>query len=121
MIPISVRVHAEDEHGNVYTLSAPIRYCGLTIPAGYESDGASVPKFFWRCVFPPGEPRALLAAFVHDYVYREHPEGWTKEEADATFFLLLREHGISPISAYLAYLGVKLFGGPAWRAGGKKS
>ena len=121
MIPIGVQVHEEDDRGNVYTLTMPIRYCGLEIPAGFESDGASVPRFFWRCVFPPGEPRALLAAFVHDYIYRTHPAGWDKHEADYTFYLLLRDQGISPVSAYLAYLGVKLFGGPAWRKGGKNA
>lgn len=120
MTPISVQVHEEDERGNVYTLTVPIRYCGLEIPAGFESDGASVPRFFWRCVFPPGAPRALLAAFVHDYVYRTHPDGWSKDEADKCFYFLLIEQGVPRTSAYLAYLGVKWFGGPAWRAGGKK-
>ena len=121
MTPISVQVHEEDDRGNVYTLTVPIRYCGLEIPAGFESDGASVPRFFWRCVFPPGEPRALLAAFVHDYIYQTHPAGWSKQEADYTFYLLLKDQGISPVSAYLAYLGVKWFGGPAWRKGGKNA
>ena len=45
---------------------------------------------------------------------------YRKQEADYTFYLLLRDHGISPVSAYLAYLGVKWFGGPAWRKGGKE-
>jgi hypothetical protein len=121
MTPINVKVHEEDERGNVYTLTVPILYCGLEIPAGFESDGASVPRFFWRCVFPPGEPRALLAAFVHDFIYRTHPKGWTKKEADNEFYHLLCVQGIPRASAWLAYQGVKLFGGPAWRAGGKET
>lgn len=121
MTPVSVKVHEEDERGNVYTLTVPIIYCGLEIPAGFESDGASVPRFFWRCVFPPGEPRALLAAFVHDFIYRTHPTGWTKQSADKEFYYLLCVQGIARASAWLAYQGVKLFGGPAWRAGGKET
>ena len=120
MTPINVRVHEEDARGNVYTLLSPIRYCGLEIPAGFESDGASVPRFFWRAVFPPGYPPALPAAFIHDYVYRTHPDGWSREEADICFYYLLKDAGISEARARAAYLGVKLFGKPAWNAGGKK-
>lgn len=120
MTPISVKVHEEDERGNVYTLTVPITYCGLEIPAGFESDGASVPRFFWRCVFPPSAPRALLAAFVHDFIYRTHPRGWSRKEADMTFRELLIQQGVPRVTAETAYLGVRLFGGSAWRAGGKK-
>ena len=118
-----VDVHQSDEFGNVYTLRErlEIRWKGkwLIVPVGFKSDGASVPRFFWRAVFPPGDNRALLAAFAHDYVYRMHPEGWTKAEADQMFYDLLIEGGIPWYRAKAAYLGVKLFGGKAWKAGGK--
>ena len=120
MIPIEVKVHQEDERGNVYTLLKPIRYCGVEIPAGFESDGASVPRFFWRAVFPPGHPPAMFAAFVHDYIYRTHPAGWNRKEADMSFYLLLTEAGIPEFRARAAYLGVKWFGKAAWKAGGKE-
>jgi len=120
MTPVEVKVHEEDARGNVYTLLSPIRYCGLEIPAGFESDGASVPRLFWSTVFPPGYPPALCAAFVHDYVYRVHPDGWSKKDADTSFFYLLREAGLSELRARAAYLGVKWFGRAAWNAGGAK-
>ena len=119
MLPLNVQVHRADERGNVYTLLSPVTWCGLTIPAGFESDGASVPRFFWRVVFPPGDPPAMLAAFVHDYIYRTHPDGFDREEADRAFRLLLIDNGVPPIQAQLAYWGVRLFGDPAWRAGGQ--
>lgn len=114
-----VDVHTSDEMGNVYTLREPLTYGGLTVPAGFESDGASVPRFFWRIVFPPGDTRALRAAFVHDWIYRTHPEGWSREAADNLFRRVLIEDGVSRSSAALAYYGVRLFGGGAWEAGGK--
>lgn len=80
MEKIDVRIHETDEQGNVFTLLSPIVYEDLVIPAGFESDGASVPRFFWRCVFPPNDTRALRAAFIHDYVYRIHPKGWSKKK-----------------------------------------
>lgn len=116
---IEVRIHKEDDRGNVYTLLKPIQYCGLTVPEGFESDGASVPRFFWRLVFPPGDAKALFAAIIHDYIYREHPAGWGKNHADKIFFHLLISRGIPYLRAGLAYLGVWLFGGKAWNEGGK--
>lgn len=113
---LKVAVHESDEQGNVYTLLEPIEYMGLSIPVGFESDGASVPRFFWRVVFPPGDSRALYAAFVHDCIYRTHPIGWTKEDADKIFEHLLIGGGIPAWRAKLAYFGVKWFGSSAWNA-----
>ena len=53
MNPLDITIHQEDERGNVYALRQELRYQDLIVPIGYESDGASVPRFFWRYVFPP--------------------------------------------------------------------
>lgn len=116
---MKIEVHKSDEMGNVYRLLEPLTYENLTVPEGFESDGASVPRFFWRIVFPPGDNRALRAAFLHDYIYRTHPAGWTKAAADELFRKLLIEDGISRNSANMAYWGVRLFGGSSWEAGAK--
>ena len=111
---MKVEIHRSDEMGNVYRLLEPLTYEDLTVPAGFESDGASVPRFFWRIVFPPGDTKALRAAFLHDYIYRTHPAGWTKAQADDLFRKILIEDGVSRTSAALAYYGVRLFGGSSW-------
>ena len=49
---VKVEVHQADERGNVFTLLEELHWGGITVPAGFESDGASVPRFFWRAVFP---------------------------------------------------------------------
>ena len=113
---LKIEVHKSDRYGNVYRLLEPIVYMGLIIPIGFESDGASVPRFFWRLVFPPGDARALYAAFVHDYIYRTHPLGWTKTDADKIFEHLLIGGGIAKWRAKLAYWGVCLFGKASWKA-----
>lgn len=117
---LKVSIHTEDSMGNVYTLleDLVVVWNGrvLVVPAGFKSDGASVPRFFWRCVFPPGDSKALRAAFAHDFIYREHPQGWTKADADNMFYDLLREDGVSWLSSQGAYWGVRLCGGPAWNA-----
>ena len=115
-----IDVHQSDSMGNVFTLRQELRIMpGLTVPAGFSSDGASVPRFFWRLVFPPGDQKALRAAFVHDWIYRTHPEGWTRAAADQLFRKLLISDWMPEYRAYLAWLGVRLFGSAAWNAGGR--
>ena len=112
---VKVEVHAADERGNVFMLLEPLFWGGISVPAGFESDGASVPRFFWRLVFPPGDSQALRAAILHDYIYREHPHGWTREDADKLFLTLLESDGVPRLRALLAYWGVRLFGGRSWK------
>jgi len=101
-----VSIHREDARGNVYTLMEE----QLTVPAGFESDGASVPRFFWRIIFPPGDPKAIRAAFKHDYIYRCLPAGWTRKDTDKIFRRNLLEDGVKRWKANLAYVGLRLFG-----------
>ena len=115
-----IDIHQSDAMGNIFTLKEDLHYGCLTVPAGFESDGASVPRFFWRLVFPPGDQKALRAAFVHDWLYRTHPAGWIREAADLLFLKLLLADGMPKLNAVLAWLGVRLFGGQAWKAGGQK-
>jgi len=114
-----IDIHQTDAQGNVYTLRQELRIMpGLTVPAGFSSDGASVPRFFWRLIFPPGDQKALRAAFVHDWLYRTHPDGWSREAADMLFLNLLLKNGMPKFRAVLAWLGVRLFGAAAWKQGG---
>lgn len=116
---IEVREHDEDERGNVFTLLRPVSFGGITIPAGFESDGASVPRLLWGVVFPRDDRQALFAAIMHDFIYRTHPATWTRSDADETFLYLMQQGGVQYIRRIRAYLGVRLFGRPSWEAGGK--
>ena len=112
---VRVEVHHADERGNVYTLLEDLHWGNIIVSAGFESDGASVPRFFWRVVFPPGDADALRAAFFHDYIYRKQPEGWTRAKADNLFYNLLVAEGVPKWRARLAYWGVRLFGSRCWQ------
>ena len=115
---VEVREHEKDERGNIFTLLRPLSVCGLIVPAGFESDGASVPRLLWGVVFPRGDRKALCGAIVHDYIYRTHPEGWTRADADEVFLYLLQHGGVSYIRRIRAYFGVRLFGKSSWESGG---
>ena len=87
----------------------------FTVPAGFESDGASVPEFLWATVSPAIDPRTLDGALAHDYLYRTCPQGWTRKAADGLFYDYIRAHGLSFFRSQKAYWGVRLFGGKSWR------
>ena len=113
-----VNIHRTDDRGNVLstvTLNR-IDFAGksFVIPRGFESDGASVPRFFWRLVCPPLDHRAVRAGVAHDWIYRTQPEDWTRKEADKMFLCFLIEDGLPPFRARLAYWGVRLGGWRAW-------
>ena len=42
------RIEPDNERGDVYVVLRQIVRVGLTVPFGFRSDGASVPRFFWR-------------------------------------------------------------------------
>ena len=111
---MKIDTHKEDARGNVFRLLEPLETSDFTVPAGFESDGASVPRLFWRLVFPPTDTRALRAAVIHDYIYRMQPEGWDRRMADDLFFRLLVEDGVPAWRARLAWIGVRVGGGKAW-------
>ena len=119
MTNIIFRTHPEDGYGNVFKAIYPYRVDhggkSFLIPRGFESDGASVPRLFWRVVFPNSDSHATTAGICHDFIYRTQPEGWTRKDADRMFLALLVEFGTGPLRAYIAYAAVRLFGGIAWR------
>lgn len=115
---IIFRTHRENSRGDVFTVLYKYRvnWCGkmFMIPRGFESDGASVPRIFWRLVFPNSDSHATTAGICHDYIYRLQPEGWTREEADRMFLTFLIEFGANRWAANRAYEAVRLFGWLAW-------
>jgi hypothetical protein len=117
-----IEVFQETEKGDIIRLQADMVYSWngkvVIVPAGFESDGASVPRFLWSSVSPQIDPRTLAAAIAHDYIYRNHPEGWTREMADDMFYDICRSDGLSWWSSQKAYWGIRLFGGSAWREEG---
>ena len=117
-----IDLHREDARGDVLTLLEPLaihwRDRELIVPEGFASDGASVPRAFWSTVSPRVDPATIRGAVAHDYLYRRHPHGWTRVEADRLFRELIAEDGLARFPAFKAWLGVRLFGGRAWRAGG---
>lgn len=83
----------------------------VTVQAGWITDWASVPRFFWR-IFPP-MGRYTLAAILHDYLYEFHIG--TRARADWLFLEVMRHLGVSWPRRWTMYLAVRAFGWYAWR------
>jgi hypothetical protein len=115
---VKVEIHPEDERGNVITLLEDLIVIWgdrvIRVPAGFKSDGASVPRFLWDDVSPAIDQRTIRAAIIHDWIYRMHPEGWTRKMADDLFYDFCRVDGLSWWRSQKAYWGVRMFGGYSW-------
>lgn len=82
----------------------------VTVPAGFRTDLASVPRWALWLVDPLG--RHQRAAVFHDYAYAS--QFCTRFEADSIFRAILEADGVAPIRTYALYYAVRLFGGTAW-------
>ncbi len=90
----------------------------VIVPAGFESDGASIPRFWWGRVQPISG--LYLRSFLkHDYLYRNGVPSATRKEADLELYNDLRAVGMGYITANEVYYAVRAFGGSAWDAGHK--
>lgn len=129
-----------------YRLNSPYSYVWekngvrrrLKIAAGFEYDGASVPRPLWTLTGIERDGLQRAAALVHDVLYRcegRLPDGmqeiwsdghdaweavpdarWTRAEADALFCRMLREAGVSVLKRRMMYRGVRAFGWMFWKA-----
>lgn len=119
--------------GRVWKLTSPFDYhlgspTGLDfvrIPAGFLTDFASVPRFFWR-IFPPTGQYGK-AAVVHDWLYQnrvvivEWPDGHKttrlveRSEADGVLYEAMGVLGVDRFTRWGIYAGVRVGGWVAWR------
>ena len=117
---MKINIHQEDARGDIITVLEDVETSDFIIPAGFESDGVSVPRFFWRFISPPIDPRTIRAGVTHDWIYRNRPPGWTRRKADAVFRRILIEDGVERWRAWLAWAGVRIGGWVAWQNNNKK-
>lgn len=87
----------------------------ICIPKGFVSDGASVPRFFWRLLSPPIYPVTLAPSIVHDYLYLHGARyGFTRLGVDRWYYFALRLNGYPLWKSILTYAALRLFGASHW-------
>lgn len=88
-----------------YDLAPGLR---IVVKQGTETDGSSVPRWFWWFARPMGD--TAIAALFHDFLYRE--QYVPKEIADSIFYQIMLDLGVNPIKARVMFYAV-LIGGHA--------
>ncbi|MDE1465311.1 DUF1353 domain-containing protein [Spartinivicinus poritis] len=89
------------------------QYQTITVPAGFTTDLASIPRLLWS-VFPPDGPY-LEAAVLHDYLYSKQPAlDISRKQADKVFLKAMRALGVPGWKRYSIYYGVRLGGKASW-------
>ena len=112
----------EDDGTTVVRTLRPLYYqtaLGLVVvPENFHSDGASMPRLFWRLIGHPFDMQYLREAILHDWLYRTQP--CSRALADRIFCGLLTRK-ISRWRRELIYLGLRLGGWIAWRNNRKEA
>ena len=109
----------------IYFLTAPIswipnpgqeRYQAVTVPKGFVTDFASIPRIFWSVLRPDGE--YAYAAVVHDYLYWIQTR--SRDEADHIFKMAMEDFEISALTVGAMYRAVRVGGGSSWDGNAQK-
>ena len=83
----------------------------ITVPADYVTNGADIPRFFWR-LFPPYSPEYFPAVVVHDYLCDIAENANNSKElykkADIVFKECLTALGVNRLKILLFYNAVRL-------------
>jgi hypothetical protein len=81
----------------------------ITIPKGFVTDLASIPKILWS-FDSPFKYSTILPAILHDFLYT-HPGKHSRFEIDAMFYSALIANGASKLLSKTYFMAVRLFGG----------
>ena len=87
----------------------------IRIPEGFLSDGASVPRLFWRLLSPPIDPQTIAPSIVHDYLYVNGARlGLTRKIVDLWYSNALSQQGYPAWKCNLTYCGIRIGGASHW-------
>jgi Protein of unknown function (DUF1353) len=95
------------------SLEIRCRTC-ITVPAGFETDFASIPRLFWSSIGHPAGEYAQ-AAVLHDWLYRSQLV--PRARADALFSEAMKVLGVPGWRRWLMWAAVRVGGAGAYAAG----
>lgn len=116
LTPIRMVVHPGSINDRPYELEADLVYKTdvladqprITVPKGYRTDFASVPRVFWR-LFPPGGAYRG-AAVVHDWLCDVDPKACSSKDAAKVFLEAMKDLGLPKVTRWPMYQAVRWFG-----------
>lgn len=96
--PFDVRIDTDDDAPPIF----------VTVPAGFTTDLASVPRLPGAYLLFGG--RARRSAILHDYLYMTR---WDRKFADDAFLAAMKTEGVNAFTRWAMWLGVRV-GGSAY-------
>lgn len=93
----------------VFLLAYPLSFSAgdrreqFSVPSGFVTDLASIPRALWWWQAP--HESTMAPAIVHDFLYWEQP--CTKDEADAVMFVAMKQTGMTDFSIHRVYDGIR--------------
>ena len=86
----------------------------ITVPAGFRTDFASVPRPFWG-IFPP-DGKYTAASIIHDWLYNTQGiHGRSRKKCDGIFLEAMTVLGVPWVTRHLMYRAVRIGGGKYWK------
>jgi len=126
MQPFPDKIHIEDagmrRGSRLFRLEQDFRYFSpkyglITVPAGFVTDGASIPAVFWNILYPFGP--YFGSALVHDFLYDKNcPLYFERSECDDIFLEGMAILEVPWLTRRLMHCAVRGFG---WEFFRKKS
>jgi len=132
MSQFTSKLVVEDDDGFPFVLKEPLVYQSdglrttLTIPAGFKTDFASIPRVLWNILAPVGSYDR--AAVVHDLLYQQAPKvpsadgdfnspaRCSRKQADDTLLEAMEVCGTGRVVRWAIYAGVRAGGWKVWNA-----
>jgi hypothetical protein len=90
-------------------------YPQVTVPVGFVTDFASIPRPFWSMLRPDGD--YAYAAVIHDYLY--WTQSFSREKSDMIFKLAMEDFKIGSAEVGAIYAGVRAGGQIPWNENAK--
>lgn len=109
-----VAINADDTRTLMADWSASIGGIRVTVPMGFTTDGASIPRLLWRLCGHPFEAPRIYAAIRHDWHYSGGDPSIDRKAADAIYRSDLLTLGVKPWKANIEYLALRLCGRSHW-------
>lgn len=86
----------------------------ITVPVGFETDLASIPRVFWL-IIPHADKHIVEGAIVHDFIYSGKSDVTSRSVADHFLREACKEMGAPPWYYWTVWAAVRAFGWHAWK------
>lgn len=107
------------EEEMIYWVGGDETGVAISVPKGFETDFASIPRFFQRLL--PKLDKHRRAAIVHDFLYaRQGFNVYDRKRCDEIFLEAMGILNVPTWKRHAMYRAVRLFGWAAWNGHKKR-